>query len=402
MIVKILRTASCLLATLLLAGCVSNTVKSTAVPQVQTLGTEIPEQQLLDVGIVIFDPGIDADSDDETLYPEVRRAEANYQPFLLAEAIQSSAAWGAVRVVPDDGQITDLLVTGTIVNSHGERLELHIVARDAGGRVWLDRDYQGVASRYSYTMPNRAGLDPFQMVYNNIANDLLHALQKLDPRQLEEIRLVSELRFASSMSAEAFAGHLESDDSRGKYRIQRLPAEDDPMLARVHKIRERDELFIDTLQDYYASFNGQMSAPYQEWRKMSYEEAIALRELRRESLVKMITGAGMVIAGIAAQTGDSRATRASGGVAVAGGAMVFKSGLEARNEAEMHVQALEELGLSLEAEIAPQVIELEDRSVTLTGNVQEQYRQWRKLLQEIHAAELGSLALPLEPQGEDS
>lgn len=401
MIAKILRTASCLLATLLLAGCVSNTVKSTAVPQVQTLGMEIPEQQLLDVGIVIFDPGIDADSDDETLYPEVRRAEANYQPFLLAEAIQSSAAWGAVRVVPDDGQITDLLVTGTIVNSHGERLELHIVARDAGGRIWLDRNYQGVASRYSYTMPNRAGLDPFQMVYNNIANDLLHALQKLDPRQLEEIRLVSELRFASSMSAEAFAGHLESDD-RGKYRIQRLPAEDDPMLARVHRIRERDELFIDTLQDYYASFNGQMSAPYQEWRKMSYEEAIALRELRRESLVKMITGAGMVIAGIAAQTGDSRATRASGGVAVAGGAMVFKSGLEARNEAEMHVQALEELGLSLEAEIAPQVIELEDRSVTLTGNVQEQYRQWRKLLQEIHAAELGSLALPLEPQGEDS
>ena len=259
MIAKILRTASCLLATLLLAGCVSNTVKSTAVPQVQTLGTEIPEQQLLDVGIVIFDPGIDADSDDETLYPEVRRAEANYQPFLLAEAIQSSAAWGAVRVVPDEGQITDLLVTGAIVNSHGERLELHIVARDAGGRVWLDRNYQGVASRYSYTMPNRAGLDPFQMVYNNIANDLLHALQKLDPRQLEEIRLVSELRFAGSMSAEAFAGHLESDD-RGKYRIQRLPAEDDPMLARVHKIRERDELFIDTLQDYYASFNGQMSA----------------------------------------------------------------------------------------------------------------------------------------------
>ena len=160
MIAKILRTVSCLLATLLLAGCVSNTVKSTAVPQVQTLGTEIPEQELLDVGIVIFDPGIDADSDDKTLYPEVRRAEANYQPFLLAEAIQSSAAWGAVRVVPDDGQITDLLVTGTIVNSHGERLELHIEARDARGRVWLDRDYQGVASRYSYTMPNRGRSGP--------------------------------------------------------------------------------------------------------------------------------------------------------------------------------------------------------------------------------------------------
>jgi hypothetical protein len=42
------------------------------------------------------------------------------------------------------------------------------------------------------------------------------------------------------------------------------------------------------------------------------------------------------------------------------------------------------------------VIELEDRTVTLSGNVEEQYTQWRQLLLEIYEAEMGSLALPEE------
>ena len=52
--------------------------------------------------------------------------------------------------------------------------------------------------------------------------------------------------------------------------------------------------------------------------------------------------------------------------------------------------------MSLEAEITPQVIELEDRSVTLKGNVDDQYAQWRSLLADIYAAEIGSLEAPGE------
>ena len=52
-------------------------------------------------------------------------------------------------------------------------------------------------------------------------------------------------------------------------------------------------------------------------------------------------------------------------MAVLGGGYLLKTGLEQRNEAQIHVQALEELGMSLEAEITPQVIELEDRTVML-------------------------------------
>jgi hypothetical protein len=55
------------------------------------------------------------------------------------------------------------------------------------------------------------------------------------------------------------------------------------------------------------------------------------------------------------------------------------------------VQALDELGQSLEAEITPQVIELEDRSVMLSGNVEDQYAQWREILGDIYRTEIGEL-----------
>ncbi|MCB1853434.1 MAG: hypothetical protein KDI05_01060 [Halieaceae bacterium] len=377
-----------------LAACVSQTITSNEIPRVDTPSTPVAEHQLLDVGIAIFNPGIDDYEEGEQMYPEVRKAEARYMPFLLSEAMQESGAWGAVRVVPNQEQINDLMVSGKILHSDGEELELHIRAVDSQGQVWLDKDYTGVASRYAYTITKRNDLDPFQAVYNTIANDLLQKQETITPATREQIRLVTELRFARSFSPEAFAGYLGQNDD-GEYQILRLPARGDPMLARVASIRERDQMFVDTLQEYYRSFGDQMQAPYEEWRKETYEEAVALQELQAESTRQLIAGGLAVIAGIAAATaGDSSTTRTAGQVAVIGGGFLLKSGLEKRNEAQIHVQALEELGMSLEAEITPSVIELEDRSVTLSGNVEDQYAQWRELLADIYAAEVGAVELP--------
>jgi hypothetical protein len=44
------------------------------------------------------------------------------------------------------------------------------------------------------------------------------------------------------------------------------------------------------------------------------------------------------------------------------------------------------------------VIELEDRTVMLSGNVEDQYDQWRELLAEIYRAEIGALHPPPEAQ----
>ncbi len=382
----------------LLPACVNQTVKSTSVPEVKSLETEVDESLLLDVAIAIFDPGLDEYEEDQQVYPEVRKAEARYMPNLLSETLQSSGAWGAVRVVPSAAQITDLMVQGKILQSDGEELSLQITATDSRNVVWLDKKYKSNASRYAYRASTRSKQDPFQAMYITIANDLLEKLAELRELDRQNIRLVSELLFAQSFSKEAFEGYLALN-RKDRYLVMRLPAEDDPMLARVRDIRDRDHLFIDTMQEYHSDFNVQMDGPYQEWRKLSYEEAIALAELRAESRRRLIAGGIAILAGVAGAGSNDSAGRAAANVAIVGGGYLLKSGLEKRGEAEIHVQALEELGMSLEAEITPSVIELDDRTIMLSGNVEDQYSQWRELLAEIYRAEIGSLELPSESAG---
>jgi hypothetical protein len=373
---------------------VSQTIKSTSVPGVKTASTQVSEELLLDVSIAVFDPGLEDYDEDQQVYPEVRKAEARYMPGLLSEAMQDSGAWGAVRVVPSSEQVTDLLVEGEILYSDGEKLQLKITATDSRGYVWLEKKYTGKSSRYAYKVTTRSTHDPFQAVYNTIANDLLESLEELRPKDRENVRLVTELLFARSFSPDAFDGYLEQD-RKGRYMVMRLPAENDPMLERVQAIRERDRVFVDTLQEYYINFDEQMTDPYQEWRRLSYEESVALQELKAESTRRLIAGTVAILAGIAgASSGDSSMTRTAGQVAIVGGGFLLKSGLEKRNEAQIHVEALEELGMSLEAEITPQVIELEDRTVMLSGNVEDQYAQWREVLADIYRTEIGELELP--------
>ena len=391
-----LRLLAVITACFVLSACVSQTIKSTSVPKIDTPSSAVPEALLFDVSVVVFDPGLDNFDEDEQVYPEVRQAEARFMPMVLSEAIQNSGAWGAVRVVPDGTQVTDLIVRGEILHSDGEELQLAITAIDARGEVWLEETYTGKASRYAYQPATRNPYDPFQTVYNTIANDLLEQLEELTQKHRRNVRLVTELRFARDFSPEAFDPYLEKT-RKGEYEIKRLPAENDPMLGRVRDIRERNRLYVDTLQVYYANFDLQMLEPYQEWRMASFEESAALQELRAESTRNLIVGGIAVLAGIAAaSSGDSSAARTAGQVAILGGGYLVKSGLDKRNEAQIHVQALEELGMSLEAEITPQIIELEDDTIILTGNVEEQYAQWRALLGDIYRAEIGSLELPEE------
>ncbi len=381
----------------LLTGCVSETVKSTQVPALAAPNTLTPEAELLDVGVVILDPGISTVEDEPLVYPEVRRAEATFMATELTQVLTEQGGWGAVRVVPDDRQFSDLLVKGTILRSDGEALELKIVVSDARGMVWLDKRYTGVTSRYAYEQGTRVKQDPFLAVYRMIANDMLQKFNGVPAVERAEIRQVAEMRFARDFANGAFADYLQEDET-GHISLRRLPAEDDPMLNRIRGLRQRHYVFVDTLQGHYTGFSEEMYEPYQEWRKASYEETVALRELESEAQREMIAGGAAIIAGIVAQTSGSRTTRSAGAVGVIGGGALLKSGLEKRAESKIHSLALEELGQSLDAEITPRVIELEDRTVQLSGNVEDQYDQWRELLADIYAAELAALEPPDSPE----
>ncbi|MFN3162299.1 MAG: hypothetical protein ACE37N_02170 [Pseudohongiellaceae bacterium] len=389
---KLLTTVSTLLLLTVLTGCATHTVKTTTYTPVIQSTENIPEELLLDVGISLFDPGLDEleNEDEEITNGQIRVAESRYAPYLLASTLQRSGNWGIVRLLPNDASPMDVQIDGTILRSNGEEMVVRVNVSDSTGRHWYTREYEEVISQFSYDPAQRQQNDPFQVLYNNIANDLLAYRQKnLTAQRVQAIRTVSEMLFAQRFSEEAFAEYLTRDRD-GYYQIASLPAENDPLLQRIRQIRERDFMFIDTVQDYYATFTRQMRLPYDSWREQSYHETIALRELRDSARRRFIAGTAAVIGGLAAATqGGNYATQAGGAVGVGAGAYLIKSGFDKQAEARMHMEALEELGQSLESEVAPRVINLEDRTITLSGSVEEQYDQWREILADIYAAEMG-------------
>ena len=374
----------------LLSGCVTETVKTTAVPILNTYETSLPSDEVLDIAVVVFDPGIADVDPEEGIYPEIRRAEATFMARELALVLDDQGVWGASRVVPSSEHITDVLVTGAIEQSDGEALSLAIRAVDAQGRIWLDKQYAGTTSRYAYQQTQRVKKDPFLVVYRDIANDLIAVFKSLGRSDRLAIRDVSKLKFAQSFAPEAFEGYL-SDDEGALKRAVRLPAESDPMMARIGAIQQRNHIFIDTLQGHYDNFSGSMDGPYNEWRRLSYEETIALRELRQEYRTGLAVGGLAMLASLAAASSDDRATRAAGIYGAIDSGELIKRSMEKRAEANIHSLALEELGQSLEAEITPQVIELEDRTIQLSGTIEDQYGQWREILSDIYAAEIAEL-----------
>lgn len=381
-----------LLSTLSVIGCKTTEIKTTEQIPVVHETADIPENELLDIGIRIFDPGLEnlEQLDDDTLvFPEIRIAEASFFPYLLMETLQSSGAWGAVRVVPTGHDSVDVLVKGDIIQSDGEQLIVLVDVVDSRGHHWFNKEYAQKASRYSYDKKNQLRYEPFQNIYNRISNDLNKYRKSLTSQQLVELRLVSELKFAKDFSPQTFSEHLSKDES-GYYLINRLPAENDPMLARIKQIRERDYLFVDTLQEYYSSYAKEMKAPYKQWRSESYNEVIAMRKMKEKALNQKMIGAAAIIAGIYGAGSSTGSARAASSVAVAGGAYVLKDGFDRDADAQIHIEALQELGDSLQASIESQVIELEDRTVTLSGTVDNQYLQWKKILQEIYQSETGN------------
>ena len=379
------------LACFSLVACNTTTVKTTSYEQVHLEAEVTPEELLLDVGVGIFNPGIDALSvEEEGVFPKIREAEARFMPYKLMETLQHTGNWGVVRVIPDRLSEMDLWVDGEILKSDGENLWLQVTVEDASGKRWFSKKYTGVAGKYSYDDTTSNQREPFQKVYNQMANDMLAYRNQFDAAEIRNMRTIAELKFARDFSPEVFHDYLALDE-KGRYAVKRLPAEGDPSLQQVRQIRERDYIFVDTLQQYYASFVNQMEEPYKEWREGFYLESQNLKEVRSEANAKIIGGALAVLAGVLAQGVDSRTARAAGAwVGVGAGSTLVWSGLQQRKGMKIHIEALEEISASLSSEIEPHSIDLEDRTVTLSGTVNEQYNQWRQILKEIHATETGS------------
>ena len=379
----------CAAGLLALAACNTTSVRTAEYTPVAHDLEPVPEAELLDVGIGIFNPGVDGLSKEEAgVYPEVRKAEARFMPYTLMETLQQTGSWGVVRVIPDRQSEMDVWVDAEILKSDGESLKLNVTVSDATGRTWYTRKYEETATKYAYDVRRGTKEDPFQGIYNRIANDMASYRRLLGATDITAIRTVTQLQFARRFAPDAFADYLV-DDGKGHYRISRLPPDNDPLLQRIQRIRERDYMFVDTLQDYYGSFVTRMEEPYRSWRSESYTETMALREARTKAYTKLIGGGAAILAGILGVASGSQIGQAAGYVGIMGGAYAVKEGLGDREGVKMHVEALKELGASLDSEVKPATVTLEDRTVTLSGTVADQYGQWRAILKDIYQTETG-------------
>ncbi len=378
--------ALCLLPVTTVYAAVDKVTSSTTLT-LNTPSRSFPVESLLDVGIPTLDDGLYLSDEDDTVFPEVRYAEAIYFSNQLGKVLEKSGAWGAIRVTPNSDVIMDLYITGTIHQSDGETMDLEIAVVDSSGKKWFKKRYKQTTGKYAYDRRLKSLGDPFQNLFIRIANDLLAYREKISDQQAEDLRTISELRFAKKFSPEAFENYIE-EDRKGLLSISRLPAENDSILIRVRKIRERDYLYIDTMQDYYDGFSQQMHLAYQDFRRSSYDSVVKARQLNAQGNRQVIAGIGAILAGIYGRSQARTSIADDAGTATAAvGGFVIKSGLDKKQKASEYSETVAEMGSSLEAEIAPQVIELEDRTVTLTGTVQAQYQQWQTLLGKIYQQE---------------
>ena len=377
-----------------LTGCITTDERPIVPVVAQKATAEIPQDELLDVGVRLFDPDIPADEKEQEkrgIYPEVRKAESRYMPTLLRDTLEGTGQWGQVRVLPQDGTGMDILVDGRIVESNGKELQLELKATDATGRVLLQKAYAAKADLRAYKdIPNKPR-DPFDNVYNTFANDLLAVRDRLTRDQKVQIHAVNNLRFASDLAPYAFTPYL-ARDKQGLYQVTRLPAEDDPVVQRMDRIRERDYALIDTLNEHYTNFGNSMGEAYTNWRKYSHEEIEQVEEAKRKALTRQVLGAAAVVAGVLVDSnngGSSSIESAATTAAIIGGIYAFKSGLDMRSEIKMHSESLKQLGQSFQSEVQPIVVDIEGRTLQLKGSAEDQYAEWRRLLKELYENETG-------------
>jgi len=374
----------------LLTSCATTEIVTTTSEPAMVAQVPIEDALRLDVMILPFDPNlerIETVDSDIPVSAEVRRAESRYQAYHLKETLEQTGNWGVVRVIPSPTNFQPLLVQAKILASDGENLRLFVKATDAAGSVWINKEYSDSASKYAYQSVRE---DPFQDIYNQVANDLLKAHQARNASSIINIQNVARLKFAADLSPESVSNYLQTD-RRGRVTVTQLPAENDLVMLRVGRLREQENLFVDTMDDYYLNFYRNVKPSYDEWRYATYDEAVRLRQMQKQARNRLLAGAALIAGGVyAGSQSETWAGDAAAAGAVVGGIGAVKSGMDRYKQAEIHEQALAELTQSLGMEIEPNVLQIEGQSIELEGTLDAQYGQWRRILKEIYAADQGN------------
>src|ERR1700722_6043165 len=168
-----IRAAVCCAAlAMLVAGCVVHETKPLPKINATQASREISEDELLDVAVHAFDPGVPPEIakneqalNKKRIYPDIRQAESRYVATMLRGTLEASGQWGAVRVCPENVQFVDVSVSGKIIEFTGAKLALQVTVKDSTGRVRLNNKQYASSADADAALKAR---DPFQNVYSEV------------------------------------------------------------------------------------------------------------------------------------------------------------------------------------------------------------------------------------------
>ena len=336
------------------------------------------DNALLEVGVKIFSTEEKQAGEYEVgdwVFDEIIQKETQFLPHLLKNTLDKSNQWGAVRVIPHSDPSLDLIIEGQIIQSDGKTLELHIRAIDSSGREWLNQTYadQSIQEEYPestrFTLDNTFNalnfVDPFQDIYDRIANDLVSVRTNLSEQILAELNLVADMLYASDLSPDNFSGALRKDEN-GLLVIDRLPSLNDPMMARVADMKYRHHLFIDTVDEYYKTLFDDVQPAYVLWRRYSIDQITEIETSQQEA-------------------SQSFYGRSSGFLSISQRYDRFKW-------SKIFEREFSDLAVGFNKELAPAFLELNSQVYGLTGTMEQQYREWRGILRRLFELENAGLS----------
>jgi hypothetical protein len=392
--------------TLLLSGCAAGsggasdvgvgpaTSSSYIKPKIEKVAKV--EKPKLDIIIPVFDPGLPDDPKkykEEGIWPELRRAEATRFAYKMKLALEQTGAFGAIRVMPDKSATGDLYVIGKINESNGENVDINLKVYDISGKRWFDKSFEHEVDEGFYNDIRNKDKDPYDPVFELAAEQLVKELNGHKNTDLTQLQALTDLRFGNNFSEEAFSRYMKVQ--QGKISLVGYPDKNDSMLKRVKAIRVRDQLFTDRMQPHYEQFSQNMDDSYAIWQKQSFNELKAAREARTEAIKSAAAGVGLIALAIISAVAGARSDSLGGAVAGTTGAVVagqigmgmLGDSQKMSEESKFHRDALDELGQSIDGEMAPQVVEFEKTTTKLTGSAKEQFAEWRAFLKCIFEQE---------------
>jgi hypothetical protein len=169
------------------------------------------------------------------------------------------------------------------------------------------------------------------------------------------------LRYAATLAPSAFSPYLEQG-ADGRFHLRRLPARDDPMLARIRRLRSMEYVITDAIDEKYRELSKEITAVYDLWR-----------EYRRKSLEY--------------RAEDARFARQSRQGAPPGSYESLQTVYDAYKWGRITEQELDELAVAFANEAAPIVADAETRIAELGSWADERYGEWNRILEELFEIE---------------